>query len=228
MHDIVAPVCDGNGGAGILAADYSAVDASMIGNIVHDIGWQGKCPRVQGLYHTHKGGTIANNIVYRVAGCGIHLWHNPSHINISNNLSFNNGKCGIVVGAGDGPNYGRVSADYIIVVNNIVIGNPLGIYESGATGLNNRYLNNIVYHNILKVETRVLPVGTLDLDPRLVNYQINGGGDYHLAAGSPAINAGTSTAAPDHDIDGQARPQGSGFDIGPYEFSQAPSSLEPQ
>lgn len=46
-------------------------------------------------------------------------------------------------------------------------------------------------------------------------------GDYHLVAGSPAIEAGTASGAPGNDIEGILRPQGAGFDIGAYEFSQA-------
>jgi hypothetical protein len=44
-------------------------------------------------------------------------------------------------------------------------------------------------------------------------------GDYHLQSGSPAIDEGTNqvgglVAAPDHDYDADARPQGGDFDVG--------------
>ena len=45
-----------------------------------------------------------------------------------------------------------------------------------------------------------------------------GSGDYHLTEESPCKDAGTSTGAPDTDIDGGSRPQGAGFDIGADEF----------
>jgi predicted outer membrane repeat protein len=43
------------------------------------------------------------------------------------------------------------------------------------------------------------------------------GGDYHLAPGAEAIDAGTADGAPDHDYDGAPRPQGAGHDVGAYE-----------
>ena len=48
------------------------------------------------------------------------------------------------------------------------------------------------------------------------------GFDFHLQAGSPGLNTGTATGAPEEDLDGVSRPQGSGFDIGAYEL-EAPA-----
>jgi hypothetical protein len=54
----------------------------------------------------------------------------------------------------------------------------------------------------------------LGANPRFVN---PAAGDYHLAGGSPAIDAGTNVGVAT-DLDGIARPQGEGYDIGAYEF----------
>ncbi|QDU26113.1 Cadherin domain protein [Anatilimnocola aggregata] len=43
--------------------------------------------------------------------------------------------------------------------------------------------------------------------------------DFHLLAGGPAINAGTSQFAPAVDLAGNARPQGGAWDIGAYEYT---------
>jgi hypothetical protein len=52
-----------------------------------------------------------------------------------------------------------------------------------------------------------------------------GSGDYHLAVASPLIDAGAATvnslAAPTADLDNEPRPDGSGYDVGCYEFNPA-------
>jgi predicted outer membrane repeat protein len=53
--------------------------------------------------------------------------------------------------------------------------------------------------------------GNINSDPLFVNASA---GDFHLTSTSPCINAGTTTNAPEDDIDGDQRPIGSGIDIG--------------
>jgi parallel beta-helix repeat protein len=43
-------------------------------------------------------------------------------------------------------------------------------------------------------------------------------GDYHLKAGSPAIDSGMTISSVTTDIEGRSRPQGSAYDIGAYEY----------
>jgi hypothetical protein len=224
VHDIPALGCPGDGGAGIETGEYTAVNSSIIGNLVHDIGeFPNPCPRVHGIYHSHEGGRVVNNIVYRTSGWGIHLWHAPYRLTIANNLVFNNANGGIVVGAGDGPYYGDRSkpADEILVLNNIVYDNRgIGIEESGVTGLNNIYANNLMFANEQDWELNngLTPSGTVAAPPGFVRYDPDGKGNYHLMAGSPAIDRGTPMQAPVVDYNLTPRPQGRGVDIGPFEF----------
>ena len=53
------------------------------------------------------------------------------------------------------------------------------------------------------------------------------GNDFHLKAGSPAIDAGTSLAEVTQDLDGTPRPQGNAYDTGCFELSQCTLSLSP-
>lgn len=52
-------------------------------------------------------------------------------------------------------------------------------------------------------------------DPLFVN---SSSGDFHLQAGSPAINTASPTNAPMVDYDGVMRPNGAGVDIGAFEY----------
>ena len=66
--------------------------------------------------------------------------------------------------------------------------------------------------------------GNIDADPLFADPDgpddIAGTGDddCHLTQGSPCIDAGTSSGAPDTDLEGSIRPQGAGYDMGAYEF----------
>jgi hypothetical protein len=109
------------------------------------------------------------------------------------------------------------------VLNNIVVNNgSYGIVQGEQTGSDNQYLNNIVYGNVdddwFIDGSWSIPPTNIAADPQFVNYQSDGTGNYHLEPGSPAIDSGTSVEAPSDDFDGGPRPQGMGWDIGPYEW----------
>src|SRR5437588_6995058 len=228
VHDIPATGCSSDGGAGIdngsYQGKYSGHDNNIIGNIVHDIGPKTYCNLVHGIYQANFRANIWNNISYRNSAMGIQTWHAASDLNIANNLVFENGRGGIIIAAG-GPPW-TVIADNFVVVNNIAIHNAIyGIYEYGQTGIHNRYLNNLVYANPtnLLLQHGNKAQGTLMVDPRLVNYQPDGSGDYHLSAGSPAIGAGTSIGEPATDMNGLPRTIGRAVDIGPYAYQPSAS-----
>jgi hypothetical protein len=86
------------------------------------------------------------------------------------------------------------------------------------------YTNNAFFGNILDDGDSLID-STADEDLGLTFNLVlmvdplvdTAGGDYHLVAGSEAIDAGTAEGAPDDDIEGNARPQGDAPDIGAYE-----------
>ena len=210
VHNIPAS-CSSSGGAGIDNANYNASDDDVIGNVVHDIGDPAvQCFSVQGIYHANLRGHILNNISYRNEAWGIHLWHAANNVVVSNNLVFQNGAGGIVIGDGDSP--GGVTNDNTTVSNNIVMDNRSSwgvgraIYETGATGTHNKYLNNLIWNNSVGIvlQNGLQDLDTVNADPLLVNYQPAGGGDYHLQPTSRAINSGTTQGMPSKDFDGAA------------------------
>jgi hypothetical protein len=214
---------------------YLGEEVDVIGNVIHDLGNLGQgltCSRcVHGIYMAHKKGRVQNNLVYRVSGEGITTYHGATDCIISNNLVFRADYDGIRIAAGNGPP--GVIHDNSIISNNIVIDSRIGIWEGPNTGPNNRFLNNISFNNVTANIIRVTgsQSGNLFVDPVLVNYRTDGTGDYHLASGSPAIDAGTSVGAPFADLDGNPRPIGSSSDIGPYEYGSgggpaAPTGLQ--
>ncbi|HET9183953.1 MAG TPA: DUF1565 domain-containing protein [Candidatus Angelobacter sp.] len=225
VHNIPAP-CTSSGGAGINNGDYSASDNDVVGNLVHDIGstLSVKCDTVQGIYHSNLRGHIVNNIVYRAWAYGIHLWHAPKNVVIANNLVFQNGEGGILIGAGSAP--GGVVASGMVVVNNMILNNPAStwgrgqaILESGLTGTDNKYINNLIWKNKqgIVLQNAVTAVGTIAADPLLIDYQADGSGNYHVSRSSPAVAAGTLMSAPPIDFDGRIRSTTTPPDVGPYQ-----------
>jgi parallel beta-helix repeat protein len=202
VHDLaLSGGCTGNGGGGIVNANYKASEGEISGNVVHDIGEPGACPGVHGIYYANLRGRIHNNIVYRASAWGIHLWHAADQVIISNNTVFANGSDkvggGIVVGTGDSP--GGVMLTGTRVVDNIVAYNPRASIrqycdpDETCIGSGNVVANNVVYRNGLGIEMRVgKAVGTISRDPLFIDFRPDGQGDYRVKRGSPARGRGAS------------------------------------
>lgn len=63
----------------------------------------------------------------------------------------------------------------------------------------------------------LLGPGNQVADPLFMKPSWGSAGDYHLASGSPAIDSGTASGAPQTDLEDHPRPAGSGYDMGAYE-----------
>jgi hypothetical protein len=187
VHHIALDVpCTSKGGSAIgVDSYYRGKHTDVIGNVVHDIGPPG-CRWVQGIY-VNTPATVRDNIVYRVAEAGIHMWHDAHDVVVVNNtvVACNTG---ILVGGGDfyytkGPN------DRTRVLNNIVYDNRYGISEQGATGRHNIYSHNLVFGNT-KGDWRLAPgmthSRTVAAPPGFVGYSRSGTPDLRLTTGSPA------------------------------------------
>jgi hypothetical protein len=99
--------------------------------------------------------------------------------------------------------------DYVPVLRNCVVwgnaGGPLVPLEDTQSQIQ-------VSYSIVEGDPLWPDEGNRNDDPLFV-----GGGDYHLQAGSPAIDQGAETDTPVLDLEGYARPCGEGVDMGAYE-----------
>ncbi|HSW56348.1 MAG TPA: choice-of-anchor Q domain-containing protein [Ignavibacteriaceae bacterium] len=111
------------------------------------------------------------------------------------------------------------SPDPWIMVNNHKNGTP----SSGVTVRNNIATDYSLTGGVTEdhnIEITMNQASTYFINPS------GGTGNYHLISTSPAIDAGSNLLAPNIDKDGIARPQGTGFDIGCYEYTSGTSVEE--
>lgn len=191
---------------------------------------------------SNHGGTGGGGIA--VAGCSPSIYDNvisgnsasvgggvyfdDSSSNIFNNVVVGNSAVG-----GQSANGGGFYVDDAtpIIYNNTVFGNSAegnggGVYNTGE-GTVPIIFNCILWGNgddlfdctaaYSDIEDGDTGEGNISGDPLFV-----GGGSYDLLIGSPCINAGTASylghAAPGSDILNTQRAQGTGFDMGAFEF----------
>lgn len=216
-HIATRDTCSSAEGAGIsIESYYHGIKSEVIGNNIHDIGPAG-CRSIQGI-NVNTPGTVANNIVYRVAFAGIHLWHDATNVVVVNNtVSASN--TGIVVGGGD-YYYTTGPDDHTHVSNNIVFDNKKGIAELGATGKNNTYHNNLVFQNAggdWNLADGIKNAGSVARAPQFLAYSRTGTPDFRLSSTSPAIGKGSAAHAHPTDFKGAPRNAMTGVDIGAYQ-----------
>lgn len=205
---------------------YTAGDNGLMeGNIFHDNGGFGIHLFQQDPAHAPNNWVIRNNVFFN-NGSGYGRLHprkasaiiiSRGHNNqVYNNLVYNN-HAGIFVGYG---------ASDTLVANNTVYGNDtygIEVSSSHSGSLNARVINNIVWGNtvsqITDTGTNSTLRGNVTTDPNFVNAA---GGDFHLQAGSPAIDAGVTLSEVLVDMAGGTRPSGSAYDAGAFEFNVEP------
>ena len=218
VHHVAQDVaCSGRGGAAIGVDSYfNGSDAEVVANLVHDIGPAG-CRFVQGIYVSTPA-KVKNNVVYRVAEAGIHLWHDAHDVIITNNTVMAS-NTGIIVGGGDyyhtqGPN------DRTQVLSNLVVDNKIGISEQGRTGRLNAYANNLVYANSRydwSLKNGLSHSGTVSAAPQLVDAGEAGAPAVKPGSGSPAVGRGSPVNAESTDFEGRPRTAREGYDIGAFQ-----------
>ena len=159
----------------------------------------------------YQGRTLVqNNVSYGNGGVGIGSYLSQ-HIDFVNNTTYGNGAV-----APNGPQMGSNQGGDINYYNNIVLAAD-GQDENGISNVGDFTWD----YNLCYGGNGPSTKGAHDVfaDPRLVDASTDPSkADFHLTAGSPAIDEGTSQLAPKFDHDAKARPSGAGFDIGAYEY----------
>ena len=174
-------------------------------------------PRNTCDYNTVKGNRIHDNGAAGNRGPGIGLYSGTGNI-AYNNLIWNNQEQGIIV------DYGAYNTK---IYNNTIYSNSSDGIRIGR-GTETEIKNNIVYNNtrgtISNSGTNTITSNNLTTNPGFVD-ALNE--DFHLQTGSSAIDAGTTLGDVIDDFDGKARPQGSDYDIGAYEYGGDENRLDP-
>jgi len=230
-----------NNGCGIhMNGDLSMGDDGIIsnavisGNIIHDNGVGGGSAINMDCVQDSK---IFNNVLYNNHASGIAMYQIDGAEGSKNNKVFNNtivhpadGRWAILVVNGSSGN---------TIYNNILINNhsfrgSICIDDLSTNGfvsdynlLVNRLSNDDGNSNMSLTSWQALGYDThsqivLPESQLFVNHN---NGDFHLLPSSQPLDIGTSlvSSVVGFDIDGISRPQGSGFDIGAYEFTSTTS-----
>jgi hypothetical protein len=187
----------------------------IIGCNIHDNGGNGPVHLDHNVYIQGQGHVIANcRIANALNGSDVQIYPSSDHIIVTENTIVGAGLDGIILGSDGGG-----TTSNLTVVNNVVAFNGrygISTYWGGTVGTGNLATKNVVWGNTSGqlVGNGITYTANTIADPRFVN---RAGGDFHLQTGSPAIDGGQVEYALPNDLDGAARPQGVGPDIGTYE-----------
>jgi hypothetical protein len=169
----------------------------------------------QGIYvNETTTGTVYDNLVTANVSYGVQLYRKADQVTVNHNTIVGNAYGGVVVSTECKGN---------LIANNIVVDNGgYGIRGTSiASEAGNEVVDNLVWgqepHNT-EGSIGITFSGTLETAPLFV-----GESDFHLQAGSPAIEAAGSPTVAD-DIENNAR--GNPSDLGAYEYVPPPA-VEP-
>jgi len=197
------------------AAGPTAEGAAGPGPRTRRVGPHGTYPSVQAAADAARpGDTVAIEAGSYPGGLTVHRGGAPGHpirFRGEGGIAVLTGAGGLVVG-------GHSWLEFTDVTVSGSTG--FGVYAEGAHDL---VFDRFTGTNTLR--NNVFGDGPVDVGPFAADHDFTDDpgfadpahGDYHLAAGSAAVDAGSPERAPVFDLDGAARPAGAGFDIGAYE-----------
>ncbi len=155
--------------------------------------------------------TVTNNVIAENSGIGVRLIEN-NDILMTNNSIVRNLLRGVQV---QFPQTEQVEPPVFSLRNNIVANNgECGVFVENA-GWQDMDYNDVYGQRYEYCGFPSIQEHSISQDPTFVDPTT---GDYHLSAGSPAINQGDGALAPLIDYDGNVRSQNYSVDMGAYEF----------
>jgi hypothetical protein len=213
----------GQGGTGI------NTNARVVGNTIHNVGFGigGQAISADGLQYS----TVSNNLIYDAHAKGISLYVVNAAAPSKNNIVVNNTVVMAANASGPamrlpGGNPGQTILNNVFLTKNTNTGSGGAFSYSVDDGT-----GQIIDYNLINTSVEIGASlsawqgwgfdvhGIVGSPSTLAMFFTNPAtNDYTLKAGSPAIDKGTATSAPATDLNGKARPNGAGYDIGCYEF----------
>jgi hypothetical protein len=200
---------------GLLMVNQTLVQNSVAGmSVVDALISQVRISGMTGVGISILGsGSIMNTIVDRCAnGISTDGAASNAALTVENCTIDQNGSVGVLVNGASGST--------VYLVNDLITNNgQYGITRGVATSITSSYCD--VWNNSVSNYVNLSAgTGSISANPLYVSAT-----DYHLQAGSFAIDVGTNVGAPGQDFDLHPRPQdgdginGAQFDIGAYEYS---------
>ena len=183
------------------------IDGNRVGGSVSRSGILLSNPNV-----TMDGVIIRNNLITNNAQNGIRTMSNIHNLEIYNNTFYANGLNNDSTDA-DGDISVRFNTTGPITIKNNIFHNPDVHVQDREDSPNITLQNNLYWPSVknIGVSDSKAVVG----DPVFANA---GAGDFHVKAGSKAIDTGVSLTQVTADRDGISRPQGTAYDMGAYEY----------
>jgi PKD repeat protein len=196
-----------NGGGAFASTSFTATESVFINNTANSGG---------AVYHLNGTGQVTNTLFARNragnAGNGLYLTSAGAVTILNSTIASPTQTSGNAIYIGNGT---------VNITNTIIASHTVGIDRQGGTARENY---NLFFGNTTNLNGAITSGGNSQFcaSPAFVNPTAD---DYHLSDRSGAIDVGLTVLSLTVDYEGEARPQGGGYDIGFDESPYTPTPL---